>query len=164
MYFIFYIVQSLPWKVQYCHADAVALLEYLNRVVILPCLVPHVSLSMKMCVQRKAGTPVARLYLAKNEAPEAESCPFAGHARAERKGQVFVDERAITVQLRWVWKASEQEAGAHFTCRLADNIWSVLVNYSRIYSASRGDGPFFDRQQNENRIARTGLWIESDSG
>ena len=34
---------------------------------------------------------------------------------------VRVDERAIIVQLRWVWKASEQEAGAHFTCRLADN-------------------------------------------
>ena len=71
---------------------------------------------MKMCAQKKAGTAVARLYLAKNEAPEeeSESCQLAGHARAERKGQVFVDERAITMQLRWVWKAS-------FTCRLADN-------------------------------------------
>ena len=39
---------------------------------------------------------------------------------AERKGQVFVDERAIIGQLRWVWEASEQEAGAHFTCKLVD--------------------------------------------
>ena len=38
---------------------------------------------------------------------------------AERKGQVFVDERAIIVQLRWVWGASEQEAGELFTCKLA---------------------------------------------
>ena len=37
---------------------------------------------------------------------------------AERKGEVFVDERTIIV--RWVWGASEQEGGAHFTCRLAD--------------------------------------------
>ena len=34
---------------------------------------------------------------------------------AERKGQVFVDERAIIVQLRWVWGTSEQEAVEHFT-------------------------------------------------
>ena len=38
----------------------------------------------------------------------------------ERKGQVFFDERAIIVQLRRVCGASEQEAGAHVTCRLAD--------------------------------------------
>ena len=38
---------------------------------------------------------------------------------AERKGQVFVDERAIIVQLRWVWGANEQEAGEHVTCKLA---------------------------------------------
>ena len=33
---------------------------------------------------------------------------------------MLVDERAIIVQLRWVWGASEQEAGARFTSRLAD--------------------------------------------
>ena len=32
----------------------------------------------------------------------------------KRKGQLFVDERAIIVQLRWVWGASELEVGAHF--------------------------------------------------
>ena len=40
---------------------------------------------------------------------------------AERKGEVFVDERAIIVQLRRVWGVSDREAGAHFTCRLADS-------------------------------------------
>ena len=52
---------------------------------------------------------------------------------AERKGQVFVNERAIIVQLRWVWGASEQEAGAHFTCRLAD---SNLERIRRLLSNS----------------------------
>ena len=50
---------------------------------------------------------------------------------AERKGQVFVDEQAIIVQLRWVWAASEQEAGAHFTCKLAD---SNLKRIRRLFS------------------------------
>ena len=40
---------------------------------------------------------------------------------AERKGHVLVDERAICVQLRWVCGASEQDAGAQVTCRLADS-------------------------------------------
>ena len=45
-------------------------------------------------------------------------------------------------------EASEQEAGAHVTCRLADGnfVWSGIVDYSQIYSASleaRGDGPLF---------------------
>ena len=49
----------------------------------------------------------------------AGSNPARLRVMAERKGQVFVDERAIIVQLRWVWGASEQEAGEHFTCKLA---------------------------------------------
>ena len=59
MYFIFYIVPSLPWKVPYCRADAVALLKYLNRVVILPCLVPT-RLSVDENVRTKEGGNASR--------------------------------------------------------------------------------------------------------
>jgi len=40
---------------------------------------------------------------------------------AESKGQVFVDEQEIILQLRWVWGASEQKARAHVTSRLANH-------------------------------------------
>ena len=39
---------------------------------------------------------------------------------AESKGQVFVDEQEIILQLRWVWRASKQKARAHVTSRLAN--------------------------------------------
>ena len=52
---------------------------------------------------------------------KSRSNPARLRVMAERKGQVFVDERAIIVQLQWVWGASEQEAGVHFTCRFADS-------------------------------------------
>ena len=72
------------------------------------CLVPRrlslsLSLSMKMCAQRKTGRrqrarlrlpmvpcgslPVARLYLAKNEAPEEEAVSARHHREAKRQVQ-----------------------------------------------------------------------------
>lgn len=39
---------------------------------------------------------------------------------AESKGQVFVDEQEIILQLRRVWRASKQKARAHVTSRLAN--------------------------------------------
>ena len=44
---------------------------------------------------------------------------------------MVVDERAIIVQLRWVCGASEPEAGAHVTCRLADG---YLERIRRLFS------------------------------
>ena len=60
-----------------------------------------------------------RRWILKGRGRYAGSNPARLWVMAERKGQVFVDERAIIVQLRWVWGASEQEAGEHFTCKLA---------------------------------------------
>ena len=69
----------------------------------LPRTQTSLSLSMKMCAQRKAGrrqrarlrlpmvpcgsSPVARLYLAKNEAPEEEEAVSASH-HGEAKRQI----------------------------------------------------------------------------
>ena len=52
---------------------------------------------------------------------KSRSNPARLRVMAERKGQVLVDERAIIVQLQLVQAASEQEAGANFTCWIADN-------------------------------------------
>ena len=56
-----------------------------------------------------------RRWILKGRGRYAGSNPARLRVMAERKGQVFVDERAIIVQLRWVWGASEQEAVEHFT-------------------------------------------------
>ena len=69
----------------------------------LPRTQKSLSLSMKMCAQRKAGrrqrarlrlpmvpcgaSPVARLYLAKNEAPEEEAVSASHHREAKRQIQ-----------------------------------------------------------------------------
>ena len=62
---------------------------------------------------------------------------------AERKGQqcLLLSER-ISWGCDGLSGASEEDAGAHFTCRLADGKWSGFVDYPQIYSASRGNGPF----------------------
>ena len=52
---------------------------------------------------------------------KSRSNPARLRVMVERKGQVLVDQRAIIVQFRLVQGASEQEAGANFTCRIADN-------------------------------------------
>ena len=59
---------------------------------------------------------------------------------------MFVDERAIIVQLPWALWSQRTRAGAHVTCRLADGNLEPILDYSQIYSASRGgawDGRFF---------------------
>ena len=42
------------------------------------------------------------------------------------------------MQLRWVWGASEQEAGAHVTCRLAYSNMELIRRLFSIYSTLRG--------------------------
>ena len=65
----------------------------------------------------------------------------------ECKGQVFVDERAIIVQLRWVlWS---QRARGRSTCNLQISRWhfgaesSIILKFIALRVESRGDGPFF---------------------
>ena len=62
---------------------------------------------------------------------------------ALRKGQqrLLMSER-LSCRCHRFCGASEQEAGAHVTCRLADGNLKQIVDYSQIYSASRGDSRF----------------------
>ena len=64
----------------------------------------------------------------------------------ERKGQVFVDERAIIVQLLWVlWS---QRARGWSTCNLQISRWqfgaesSIILKFIALRVEARGDGPF----------------------
>ena len=58
---------------------------------------------------------------------------------AKRKGQqrLLMSER-LSCSCHGFCGASEQEDGAHITCRLADGNLEQIVDYSQIYSASRG--------------------------
>ena len=65
----------------------------------------------------------------------------------ERKNQVFVGERAIIVQLRWVlWR---QRARGRSTCNLQISQWqfgaekSISLKFIALRVEARGDGPFF---------------------
>ena len=84
--------------------------------------------------------------------PLARSRSNPAHLRfmTERKGQVFVDERAIIVQLRWVlWS---QRARGRSTCNLQISRWhfgaesSIILKFIALRVESRGDGPFFCSQ------------------
>ena len=66
---------------------------------------------------------------------------------AERKGQVFVDERAIIVELRWVlWS---QRARSRSTRYLQIRRWqfiaesSIILKFIALRVEARRDGPFF---------------------
>ena len=66
---------------------------------------------------------------------------------AERKGQVFVDERAIIVLLRWVLRS--QRARSRSTRYLQISRWqfgeelSVILKFIAVRVKARGDGLFF---------------------
>ena len=45
---------------------------------------------------------------------------------------MFVDERAINVQLPWALWSHRTRAGAHVTCRLADGNFEPILDYSQI--------------------------------
>ena len=66
---------------------------------------------------------------------------------AERKGQVFVDEREIIVQLRWVlWK---QRARSRSTRYLQIGQWQfgadslIILKFIALRVEARGDGRVF---------------------
>ena len=80
--------------------------------------------------------------------PFARSRSNPAHLRfmTERKGQVFVDERAIIVQLRWVlWS---QRARGRSTCNLQISRWhfgaesSIILKFIALRVESRGRSVF----------------------